>query len=54
MGSQPGFPLMRNTEVWDICCGSQSPMYLDAVGDLELRIVVHKSVLPLHRQEGDG
>lgn len=41
---------IRNREVWDRCCGSQSSRYPDAAGDHgELRTVVHKSVLPYMR-----
>lgn len=28
------FPRMRNSEVWDGCCGSQSSMYPDVTGVL--------------------
>lgn len=33
--SQPVFFRARHNEIWDRCCGSQSPVYPDDTGDLE-------------------
>ena len=50
------FPQVGNTEIWDACCDSKSPVYPEDTGAKEeLRIVVIESALPLHaKQEGDG